>query len=336
MDCNNIEQLNVFYEKYQVPADVRQYVPRLFTKKEITFAIAAPENFGVADIEEIFRNTEFEGSIQNSENAKQYLTEEYQRGFINLVDETRTRWKLSDYAAFMDVYVVREYEDYVNRFSKQERKDIDIKYFNASFVPKEQHPEYAPTNDEVFTLQEILDFVDRKEGQIYLNNCDCRSFAGDCGKLRLTCISYRGGINTYADRGMSKKLSKEEAKEMLRLFDKEGLMHTTNGETICNCCGDCCYLSRGRERLGSGANWPLAHHIVKFDQEKCIGCGLCIRRCWLNVFDKKDGSITADVSKCVGCGLCVNTCPKNALALEDKTYPGLKKRTEERKEIQSH
>lgn len=336
MICNHVEQLDIFMEKYKVPKDVCGYVPRLFTEKEIIFAVRAPQTFGIMDVEEIFRGTEYEGMIQNSQDAEQYLTKEYRRGFLNLVDDTRTLWKLSDYASFMDVYVVREYEDYISRFTKQEREDIDKKYFNASFAPRAQHPEYAPTNDEVFTLQEILDFIDKKEGQIYLNNCDCRSFAGDCKKLRLTCISYRGGINTYADRGMSKKLSKEEAKEMVRLFDNAGLMHTTNGETICNCCGDCCYLSRGREILGSGPNWPLAHHVVKFWKEKCINCGRCIHRCWMNVFDKNNGAITVDTTKCVGCGLCVNTCPGSALSMEDKTYPGLKRVKQEKKEIQSH
>jgi ferredoxin len=303
------KELEKFEEIYRVPEPVRKYTQRLFTEEEIQFAVNAKPVFGADEVPEDF------------------LKKEYQRGFLNLVDETRTKYRLSDYSGFMDVYVVREFDDWRRRFTNEERKEIDWQYFHSSFDKKAAVPGEAPSEDEVWPLDEVLDFIDHHEGQIYLNNCDCRSFAGDCGMPRHTCITWRGGINTYADRGMAQKLTKEEAKEKVKEFDKAGLMHTlqVGGDVICNCCGDCCYLSRGREILGSGGSWPLAHYIVSIDSDKCVGCGLCAKRCWRKVFTiEKDGTVrkaVPDTSKCVGCGLCVNSCPKQALNLEPHKFP---------------
>ena len=162
----------------------------------------------------------------------------------------------------------------------------------------------------------MLQFIDdQKDRPVYLNNCDCKSLTGDCGLPVRTCITYKDGINTFADRGLSERIDAERAKEIIRETDKAGLMHTCNPNGICNCCDDCCYLFRGQKLLDSYAVWPLTDYIVSFDEDKCVGCGLCVKRCRMKVFEKDGRKITADTAHCAGCGLCVNTCPKKALTL---------------------
>lgn len=309
------KELEQFNRVYGVPQDMAKYTERLFTPEEIRFALTAPSEIRVDGKQTL--------AGDDKEIGETFLQSEYRRGFLNLKDEKRDAYVLSDYAGFMDVYVVREFEDWQQRFTKEERHEIDLAYFHASFDPKAKEKETAPTRDEVWPLDEVLDFIDRHEGQIYLNNCDCRSFAGDCGKPRHTCITWLGGINTYADRGMSEKLTKEQAREKVREFDRAGLMHTlqADGDVVCNCCGDCCYLSRGRDILQSGGSWPKAHYIVSFEKDPCIGCGLCTRRCWRGVFTIRDKKAVLDTSRCVGCGLCVNSCPKKALSLVPHQFP---------------
>ena len=51
------------------------------------------------------------------------------------------------------------------------------------------------------------------------------------------------------------------------------------------------------------------------DEEKCVNCGLCVKRCHFGVFARDAGKITMDADKCWGCGLCVSSCPKKALSL---------------------
>ena len=58
--------------------------------------------------------------------------------------------------------------------------------------------------------------------------------------------------------------------------------------------------------------------MVSIDQKKCLGCGLCVKDCFFDVLQIKDGK--AEVSgDCFGCGHCVALCPANAVTMPD--YP---------------
>lgn len=57
---------------------------------------------------------------------------------------------------------------------------------------------------------------------------------------------------------------------------------------------------------------------VRVDDEKCIGCKLCIFACPdPNVLWYTDNKkISVNEGRCKGCGLCVANCPKNALSID--------------------
>ena len=149
-----------------------------------------------------------------------------------------------------------------------------------------------------------------------------------CGKPTLTCISYRNGANTFADRGVAAAISKDRAKQVVREADAAVLMHTANPGTICNCCADCCFLSRARIRRnaalrqpetdgGAFLPWPSQRGPVRLSQEKCVRCGVCTSRCPFGIFAADgDGRVSVQAGKCVGCALCVQTCPAQALSLQ--------------------
>lgn len=66
---------------------------------------------------------------------------------------------------------------------------------------------------------------------------------------------------------------------------------------------------------------------VEFDENLCIGCGLCVPVCPRKIIalsgQRKDqkGVPVAQViqtGKCIGCGSCTMICPKNAILITKK------------------
>jgi ferredoxin len=128
-------------------------------------------------------------------------------------------------------------------------------------------------------------------------------------------------------------VTKEEAKELARWADKQGLMHTADGEwqrrglhAICNCCACDCYPFRAAQKLGSKGFWPKSRYVAVRDGECCNLCGACVKRCHFDAFYHDGSAVEIDgeakksvrfnLEKCWGCGLCANTCPSGAIVMD--------------------
>lgn len=60
---------------------------------------------------------------------------------------------------------------------------------------------------------------------------------------------------------------------------------------------------------------PESHnpkHEIMFFQERCQGCGVCVKRCPENAIEIKDSVPVWDEKKCRLCGKCTDFCPNNA------------------------
>ncbi len=57
--------------------------------------------------------------------------------------------------------------------------------------------------------------------------------------------------------------------------------------------------------------------VARVDDEKCIGCKICILSCPdPNVFSiLPSKKVAVDENRCKGCGLCASSCPKGALVV---------------------
>ena len=87
--------------------------------------------------------------------------------------------------------------------------------------------------------------------------------------------------------------------------------------TICNCCPCCCLWNMVRDIDGGIASSyrRMAGVDVSLDAERCIGCGICMERCFVRAITIRDGKAVLDDSKCRACGRCSEECPAEAISI---------------------
>ncbi len=62
----------------------------------------------------------------------------------------------------------------------------------------------------------------------------------------------------------------------------------------------------------------IKRKIIKIDQEKCDGCGLCLPSCPEGALQIVDGKAKlVKESFCDGLGACLGECPQGALSVVD-------------------
>ena len=49
------------------------------------------------------------------------------------------------------------------------------------------------------------------------------------------------------------------------------------------------------------------------DQDKCVGCGICVKICPVNAISMKNGKAIIDQKKCIHCKKCRPICPVKAI-----------------------
>jgi NAD-dependent dihydropyrimidine dehydrogenase PreA subunit len=199
----------------------------------------------------------------------------------------------------LDAWYVREYAEGARSRLEAVRKDPTRLIENAYFV----------------TLDEALDIIDKLDDDPYMIPCNCKSVAMNCDKPRNVCIAFMKGINSEWDRGHGKPLTRQEAKELLRFANKNGLMQTSEFQhAICNCDGCCCYPIRASQMIGAKGLWPKKLYSVIWNKDRCINCKKCTKICNFGAFAEKEGKVFFDEKNCWGCTICSSNCPVNAIS----------------------
>ncbi len=57
------------------------------------------------------------------------------------------------------------------------------------------------------------------------------------------------------------------------------------------------------------------------DQERCIGCGICVDICPTGAISVKEGKAGIDMEKCIRCGKCHDACPHEAVRHDSERIP---------------
>ena len=54
------------------------------------------------------------------------------------------------------------------------------------------------------------------------------------------------------------------------------------------------------------------------DEDKCVGCELCVDVCPTEVFEMNDGKASpVNAEECLGCESCIEVCEESAITIEE-------------------
>lgn len=145
---------------------------------------------------------------------------------------------------------------------------------------------HTASTDELTTIIENTDAIS-------VGPCSCRRsrrlMGEGCGHLEEDMCMYVGeNAKSYVAAGYHRMVTKEEAYEILKRAEDNGLVHEVNQTdgiddvgAICNCCGCSCYALRianyFRTPEGISSNF-----VAKVDKDKCVACGQCVENCQTN------------------------------------------------------
>lgn len=178
------------------------------------------------------------------------------------------------------------------------------------------------TYDQVMTYIEKYDFIG-------VGACYCRQAARLRGEelhgMPIEVCMWFGEIaENITERLGGRRVSKEEAKEIVDRCEEAGLLHMSRNTTdeidfMCNCDRWHC------EVVGQVLKQPRPGLVFnsgfepEFDEERCIGCETCLERCPPEALRMSEAALpVVDTDRCFGCGACATGCPQEAISMVNK------------------
>mgnify|MGYP000844467646 FL=1 len=147
-------------------------------------------------------------------------------------------------------------------------------------------------NTKTASYDEIATLIENATA-ISVGPCSCRRarrlMGEGCGHLEEDmCMYLNDNAITYSKTGAHRLISKEEAYEVLRRAEDNGLVHEINQTpgfedttAICNCCGCSCFALRIAEMFRA-KNAIRSNFVARVNKENCVACGQCVENCQTN------------------------------------------------------
>lgn len=328
----HLDQMPIGYPSTESGVEIR-ILKQLFTPEEARIAIQL--NFQPEPLKSIYRRLKKSGIT--IEELEKKLDDMYQKGTINIGKRKEGEIEIKYYGSAPLVVGMFEYQ--LNRLTEDFLKDIN-QYFKEAFweeefnktgipqlrtIPIEQSLDFEQS---ISTYDDLRTIIENSEGPISVAECICRKgkdLIGDpCKKssLRESCFSFRTSANMYIEKGLGRKVSKEEAISILEKAEEDGLVlqpaNSLRPRNICTCCGCCCEVLLNQKRFPEPARLFATNYYAEVDEDLCVGCGICEDRCNMDAVKIIDNISHINKARCIGCGVCVPTCTSEAITLHKK------------------
>jgi electron transport complex protein RnfB len=263
------------------------------------------------------------------------LGEMVKNGAIEYIEKEGTRYY------YTLPLVVGMYEGQVNKLTPEFLKDFDEyssgNAFGLAFLGTELPQmrtipvrESIPQDFQVTNYNHMTDIINDSDGPIVIMECICRQKASIHGNpckqtnRMETCMAFGNFAQVSLAQGRGREISKEEAMEISRKNEADGLVlqpsNTQDVAFVCACCGCCCSMLQVHKMLPKPVEFFPTNYYAEINPETCSGCGTCIDRCQVGaiVTDEHLNISRVNLNRCIGCGNCITTCPSEAISLIKK------------------
>lgn len=258
--------------------------------------------------------------------AKELLERGYRRGVFNKIAEAgEMAYASTDLFHYLDCFVLSDEERW-NSYPRSLLTAADAWYFGeyGKRVDECMKSEETWPEEIVLPIEEALQYIDALPDELYVLPCDCNRICAVQDHKKAVCIQCsQATVNSMFDRGFGRRITKEEAKKIVRQCDQDGLIHSPTGYHFCNCGPKYCYPFRYSRLINTRREWPKSFYLAEIDMEKCIGCRQCEKRCPVSAITITEKKAVVDEKECAGCGVCRVPCPKEAITMKQTApWPG--------------
>ncbi len=182
--------------------------------------------------------------------------------------------------------------------------------------------------NRIHTYDQVATYIEKYEA-IGVGTCFCRHEARlrgeDIHGMPLDVCMWFGQRAEFAvERLGSRKVTKQEAMEVLKRSEEAGLLHMSRNTTeeidfLCNCDRwHCDVVSQILKHPKPGLLFNSGF-MPQVDAGRCTGCGACIDRCPPGALKADEGDRPeVDMDRCFGCAVCASGCPEGAIEMEAK------------------
>ncbi len=177
----------------------------------------------------------------------------------------------------------------------------------------------------IHTYDQVAAYIYKYE-PLAVSSCFCGHQArlidegSHCGKPDDVCMQFGTGAQFVIDRKMGRKITTEEAMDILRRTEDTGLVHATVNrqeiDFLCNCCAcHCVILKTALAHPKPGLNLSSGFQPA-WNEDLCVRCETCMDRCPTGALAINGSDVpNVNLDRCIGCGVCATGCPQDAISL---------------------